>query len=104
VAREDIYTMTRALLRDLSRARRRAPNTAQVPPPPTNSFRFLQPSIRLRYDALLQLLCTVGSNQARLDARTEFEISQRSPKGGKLVVHIIVLPLLNSTTKKITKQ
>jgi len=31
----------------------------------------------------LQLLCTVGGNQARLDAHTEFEISQRSLKGVK---------------------
>ena len=30
----------------------------------------------------LQLLCTVGGSQARLDARTEFEILERSPKGG----------------------
>ena len=29
----------------------------------------------------LQLLCTVGGSQARLDARTEFKISQRSPAG-----------------------
>ena len=28
----------------------------------------------------LQLLYTVGGNQARLDVRTEFEISQRSLK------------------------
>ena len=42
------------------------------------SQRFLQPS----RTASLQLLCTVGGNQARSDARTEFEISQRSPKGG----------------------
>ena len=27
------------------------------------------------------VLCTIGGNRARLDARTEFEISQRSPKG-----------------------
>ena len=32
--------------------------------------------------ASLQLLCTVGGNQAKLDARSEFKISQRSPKGG----------------------
>jgi len=30
----------------------------------------------------LQLLCTVGGNQARLDARTEFEILEASLKGG----------------------
>jgi len=31
----------------------------------------------------LQLLCTVGGGQARLDARTEFKISQRSRGGGE---------------------
>ena len=35
-----------------------------------------------KHTASLQLLCTVGGSQARLDARSEFEISQRSPKGG----------------------
>jgi hypothetical protein len=30
----------------------------------------------------LLLVCMVGGSRARLDARTEFEISQRSPKGG----------------------
>ena len=35
-----------------------------------------------KHAALLQLLCTVGGNQARLDARTEFEILERSPKEG----------------------
>ena len=42
-----------------------------------------------RHMRSLQLLCTVGGNQARSDARTEFEILERSPKGegGKLVVH-----------------
>ena len=40
-----------------------------------------------KYTASLQLLCIVGGNQARLDARTEFEILEPSPKGGwKLVV------------------
>ena len=43
----------------------------------------------------LQLLCTVGGSQARLVARTEFKISQRSPKGGvKLVVQMSVIALL----------
>jgi len=32
--------------------------------------------------ASLQLLRTAGGNQAKLDARSEFEISQRSPNGG----------------------
>ena len=31
--------------------------------------------------ASLQLLCTVGGNQARLDARTKFEILERSSNG-----------------------
>jgi len=35
-----------------------------------------------KHTASLQLLCTVGGGQARLDARSEFKISQRSPKGG----------------------
>jgi hypothetical protein len=35
-----------------------------------------------KHMASLQLLCTVGGNQARLDARTEFKILERSPKGG----------------------
>ena len=30
----------------------------------------------------LQLLCTVGGNQARSDACSEFKIPERSPKGG----------------------
>ena len=34
------------------------------------------------HSRLLQLLCTAGGNQARLDARTEFKISERSLKGG----------------------
>jgi len=34
-----------------------------------------------KYAASLQLLRTVSGNQARLDARTEFEILERSPKG-----------------------
>ena len=39
----------------------------------------------------LQLLCTVGGNQTRSDARSEFDILEPSPKGGvKLVVHIAV--------------
>jgi len=35
-----------------------------------------------KHTASLQLLCTVGGNQATLDVRSEFEISQRSLKGG----------------------
>ena len=35
-----------------------------------------------KHTASLQLLCTVGGNQARLDARTEFKILEPSPKGG----------------------
>ena len=40
-----------------------------------------------KHTASLQLLCTVGGSQATVDARAEFKISERSPKGGvKLVV------------------
>ena len=35
-----------------------------------------------KHTASLQLLCTVGGNQARLDARTEFKNLEPSPKGG----------------------
>ena len=35
-----------------------------------------------KHTASLQLLCTVGGNQARLDARTEFKILEPSPKEG----------------------
>jgi hypothetical protein len=35
-----------------------------------------------KHTASLQLLCTVGGNQARLDARTEFKNLERSPKEG----------------------
>ena len=35
-----------------------------------------------KHTASLQLLCTVGGNQARLDARTECKILELSPKGG----------------------
>ena len=34
-----------------------------------------------KHTASLQLLCTVSGNQARLDTRTEFEISQRGEAG-----------------------
>jgi len=33
-----------------------------------------------KHTASLQLLCTVGGSQATVDARAEFEISERSPK------------------------
>ena len=33
-----------------------------------------------KHTASLQLLCTVGGNQARSDARSEFENLERSPK------------------------
>ena len=36
--------------------------------------------------ASLQLLCTAGGNQAKLDSRSEFEISHRSPNGGVKLV------------------
>ena len=49
-------------------------------------------SLAAKHTVSLQLLCTVGGNQARLDARTEFKIFEPSPKGGiKQVVHITVL-------------
>src|SRR6266705_2297006 len=35
-----------------------------------------------RHMRSLRLLCTAGGNQARSDARSEFEILERSPKGG----------------------
>ena len=34
--------------------------------------------------------CTVGSNQAKLNTRTEFKILERSLKGGGVVMHIAV--------------
>ena len=44
-----------------------------------------------KHTASLQLLYTVGGNQARSDARTECKILEPSLKGGwKLVVHITV--------------
>jgi hypothetical protein len=39
-------------------------------------------ALAAKHTASLQLLCTVGGNQARLDARTEFKILEPSPKGG----------------------
>jgi len=45
-----------------------------------NSFKsFKSKVLTAKHRRSLQLLCTVGGNQARLDARSEFEIS---PKGG----------------------
>jgi len=51
-----------------------------------NSFKsFKSKVLTAKHRHSLQLLYIVGGNQARLDARSEFEIS---PKGGwKLVVH-----------------
>ena len=44
-----------------------------------------------KHTASLQLLYTVGGNQARSDARTECKILEPSLRGGwKLVVHIAV--------------
>ena len=52
---------------------------------------LIRSSLATRHMRSLQLLCTVGGDQARSDARSEFEISQRSLKGGvKLVVNIAV--------------
>ena len=45
-----------------------------------------------KHTASLLLLCTVGSNQARLDARSEFKNLERSPKG--VVVNITVQEIL----------
>ena len=46
-------------------------------------------ALACRYMRSLRLLCTAGGNQARLDARIEFEILERLAKGGwKLVVNI----------------
>jgi hypothetical protein len=51
--------------------------------------------------ASLQLLCTVGGNQVRLDAHTKFEILERSPKGGwKLVMHIAVSQIPALVTRR----
>ena len=36
-----------------------------------------------RHMRSLRLLCTVGGNQARSDARSEFKILERSPRGGE---------------------
>ena len=48
-------------------------------------------SIAVGGNPLASIQLTVGGNQAGLDARTEFEISQRSPKGGwKLVMHMAI--------------
>ena len=47
-----------------------------------------------KHTASLQLLCTVGSSQATVDACAEFKISERLPKGGvKLVVQQAVAPI-----------
>ena len=55
----------------------------------TLSFKSVRSKVlAAKHTASLQLLCTVGGNQASLDARTEFEITQRSLRGGKLVVHM----------------
>ena len=57
----------------------------------TLSFKSVRSKVlAAKLTASLQLLCTVGGNQVRLDAHAEFEITQRSPKGGKLVVHMTV--------------
>jgi len=49
-----------------------------------------------KYTASLQLLYTVSGNQARLDARTEFKILERSPKGH---INSTSGPGLNATSK-----
>ena len=45
-----------------------------------------------KHTALLQLLCTVGGNQARLDARTEFVL-----EAGITISFILRLTPLNQT-------
>ena len=48
-----------------------------------NSFKSARSKVLLaKHTASLQLLCTVGGNQARLDTRAEFKILEPSPKGG----------------------
>jgi len=45
-----------------------------------NSFKsFKSKVLTAKHRRSLQLLCTVGGNQARLDARSEFEISPKGP-------------------------
>ena len=57
-----------------------------------------------KHTASLQLLCTVGGSQARLDARTEFKISQRSPRGGvKLVVQMSVEAIHIAIRRSLSK-
>ena len=52
-----------------------------------------------KHTASLQLLCAVGGSQATVDARAEFEIPERSPKGGvKLVVQQAVYNILYTTS------
>src|SRR6266705_4989201 len=43
---------------------------------------ILRKVLAAKHTVSLQLLCTVGGNQTRSDARSEFKILERSPKGG----------------------
>ena len=52
------------------------------PSQPRRFSRATKKALACSHSRSLQLLCTVGGNQARLDARTEFKILERSLKGG----------------------
>ena len=48
-----------------------------------NSFKSTRSKVlAVKHTASLQLLCTVGGNQARSDARSEFKILEHSLRGG----------------------
>ena len=52
------------------------------PGQPTRFSRATKKVLACSHSRSLQLLYTVGGNQARLDGRTEFKILERSLKGG----------------------
>jgi len=52
------------------------------PGQPRRFSRATKKALACSHSRSLQLLCTVGGNQATSDVRTEFEISQRSLNGG----------------------
>ena len=59
---------------------------------PGQLTRFSGATKKCSHGRSLRLLCTVGGDQARLDACTEYKILERSLKGGvKLVVNITVV-------------
>ena len=49
--------------------------------PPSQRTRRSFKSVTTKHMASLRLPCTVGDNQARLDAGTEFDLPPFSPKG-----------------------